>query len=281
MTIVPLPVLPCVRCACVALTTLSAGTSANATTSGPTSTPSPSPSPTPGGVSVAPDSYVLPAAISVVAVLLVVVLTAIFIVVICIITHRHKTRKSLDMQRLSSVIYQSTQSDVTFKDNQFHTGKNGEVPIHDEKDANGAVDKTQNVGIRDAPHNYGALGPSESNDSVFQGVAEEPVAEGAISRPTSQASIRSNEVSSKPILEMVAQAHPSTLDHPYDSWENTMVECDGGGHNKTSLNYQHAEGLYDLPPDYKLTDQEATADDSHKVLQNDKGTTTSQVGTTH
>ena len=81
---------------------------------------------------------------------------------------------------------------------------------------------------------------------------------------------------------MFTQAHPSTLDHPYDScnWENTTVGCDGGGH-ETSLNYQHTEGLYDLPPDYKLTDQEATADDSHKVLQNDKGNTFSQVGTTH
>ena len=109
------------------------------------------------------------------------------------------------------------------------------------------------------------------------------MAEGAISRPTSQASIRSNEVSSNPTLEMVAQAHPSMLDHPYDScnWDNTTVERDGGGHNETSLNYQHAEGLYDLPPDYKLSDQEATADDSHKVLQNDKGTTPSQGGTTH
>ena len=209
-----------------------------------------------------------------------VVLTAIFVVVICIITRRHKTRKSLDMQHLSSVIYRSTQSDVTFKDNKFHTGKNDEVLIHD---ANGAVDKNQNSDIRDAPRNYAALGSSKSNDSVFQGAAEEPMAEGAISRPTSQASIRSKEVSSKPALEMVAQAHPSMLDHPYDScnWETSTVGCDGGGHNETSLNYQHAEGLYDLPPDYKLSDQEATADDSHKVLQSDKGTTTSQGGTTH
>ena len=52
-------------------------------------------------------------------------------------------------------------------------------------------------------------------------------------------------------------------------------------YQETSLNYQYAEGLYDLPPDYKLPDQEATADDSHKVLQNDKDTTPSQVGTTH
>ena len=209
-----------------------------------------------------------------------VVLTAIFVVVICIITRRHKTRKSLDMQRLSSIVYRSTLSDVSFKDNQFHTDKNGEVPIHS---ANGGVDKEHNDEIREASHSYANLGPSESNDSVFQGAAEEPVAEGAISRPTSQASIRSNEVSSKPILEMVAQAHPSMLDHPYDScnWENTTVGCDGGRHNKTSLNNQHAEGLYDLPPGYKLPDQEATADDSHKVLQNDKGTTSSQVGTTH
>ena len=212
-----------------------------------------------------------------------VVLTAIFVVVICIITCRHKTRKSLDTQRLSSIHYQSTQSDVTFKDNQFHTGKNGEVSIHDEKDANGAVDKDHNSDIRNAPRNYAALGPFESNGSVYQGAAEEPVAEGAISRPTSQASIRSNEVSSKPALGMVTRVHPSMLDHPYDScnWENTIVGCDGGGHNETSLNYQHAEGLYDLPPDYKLPDQVATADDSHKVLQNDKGTTSSQVGTTH
>ena len=40
------------------------------------------------------DNYVLPAAISTLAVLLVVVLIAIFVVIICIITHRHKTRKS-------------------------------------------------------------------------------------------------------------------------------------------------------------------------------------------
>ena len=207
-----------------------------------------------------------------------VVLTAIFVVVICIITRRHKTRKSLDMQRLSSVIYRSTQSDVTFKDNKFHTGKNGEVPIHG---ANDAVDMDHSGEIRDAPRSYTDLGPSESNDSVFQGAAEEPVAEGAISRPTSQASIHSNELSSEPTLEMVTRLHPSMLDHPYDScnWENTTVGCDG--HNETSLNYQPAERLYDLPPDYKLSDQEATADYSHKVLQNDKGTTSSQVGTTH
>ena len=214
------------------------------------------------------------------AVLLVTVLTAIFVVVICIITRRPKTRKSLDMQRLSGVIYRSTQSDVTFKDNKFHTDKNGEVTIHG---ASGAVDKDHNVDIRAAPRKYAALGPSESNDNIVQGAAEEPVAEGAISRPTSQVSIRSNEVTFEPTLGMFARVHPSMLDHPYDScnWENTTVGCDGGRHNETSLNYQHTEGLYDLPPDYKLSNQEATADDNHKVLQNDKGTTTSQVGTTH
>ena len=268
------------HCVCVALSTLPAGTSDSSTTSGSTSTPSPSPSPTPGGVPVTPDSYVLPAAISAAAVLLVVVLTTIFVVVICIITCRHKTRKSLEVQRLSSVVYRSTQSDVTFKD-KFHTGKNGEVLIHD---ANGTVDKDHNGDIRNAPRSYAALGPSESNDSVFQGAAaEETVTEGAISRPTSQASIRSNEVSSKLTRGLVTRVHPSMLDHPYDScnWENTTVGSDGGGHNQTSLNYQHAEGLYDLPPDYKLSDQEATADNSHKVLQSDKGTTPSQGGTTH
>ena len=152
----------CVALLCFHLTL--PGTSDNATTSGPTSTPSPSPSPTPGGVPVAPDSYVLPAAISVVAVLLVTVLTAIFVVVICIITHRHKTWKSHDMQRLSGDIYRSSQSDVTFKDNQFHTDKNGEVPIHC---ANGTVDKDHSGDIRETPRSYADLGPSESNDSVF------------------------------------------------------------------------------------------------------------------
>ena len=163
---------------------------------------------------------------------------------------------------------------------KFHTGKHSDVPIHE---ANGTVDKNHNSDIRNAPRNYAALGPSKSNDSVFQGAAEESVAEGAISRPTSQASIRSNEVSSNPTLKMVAQAHPNMLDLPYDScnWENTTVGCDGGGHNETSLNHQHAERLYNLSPDYKLPDQEATADDSHKTLQNDKGTTSSQGGTTH
>ena len=98
------------------------------------------------------------------------------------------------------------QSDVTIKDNQFHTDKNDEVPIHD---PNGGVDKDHTSEIREASCNYTALDLSKSNDSVFQGAAEEPVAEGAIIRPISQASIRSNEVSSKLTYSKV---HPSMLD---------------------------------------------------------------------
>ena len=248
------------------------GTSANATTFGPTSTPSPSPSPAPGGVPVAPNSYLLPAAISTAAVLLVVVLTAIFVAVICIITRMHKTRKSLNMQRLSSVIYRSTQSDVTFKDNQFHTDKNGEVPIHS---ANGDVDKDHSGDIRETPCTYADLGPSESNDHAFQGAAEEPVAEGAIIRPTSQASIRSNEVSFKPAHEMVTWVHPSMLDFQNCSWETTTAVTEESGHYETSLHWQHAGGLYDLH--CQLPSEGAARDDRHRVLKDAKA----QVGTTH
>ena len=125
----------------------------------------------------------------------------------------------------------TTKAPTTFKDNQLHTGQSVDVPIHDEK---AAVD--MNNEISNSPHSYTALGPSESKDSVFQGAAEEPVAEGAISRPTSQASIRSNKVSSKPALEMVTQVHPSMLDHSYDrcNWENTMAGTDDSGHYETS-----------------------------------------------
>ena len=270
-----------------------AGTSDYSTTSGPSSTPSqsftihsgpsftvfvpgvtPSPSPTPtfGGVPVAPDSYVLPAAISAAAVLLVVVLTAIFVVVICIITRRHKTRKSLDTQCLSSIHYQSTQSDVTFEDNHLHTGQSTDIPIHDEK---AAVDTNTNIEIRETPRNYAAVGPSESNDSVFQDAAEEPVAEGAISRPTSQASIRSNDVSSKPTLGMVTQVHPSMLDRPYDScnWENTTAGTDESGHYETSLHWQHAGGPY-----YNLSDCQLPGEDDRRRVVKD---TKAQVATTH
>ena len=269
-TIVPLPVLSCVHCACVVLSTLSAGTSDNSTTSVLTSTPSPSPSPTPGGVPVSPDSYVLPAAISAAAVLLVVVLTAIFVVVICIITRRHKTQKSLNVQHLSSIHCRSTQRDVTFEDSQLHTGQSADVPIHDDK---AAVDT--NNDIRNAPRNYAALGPSESNDSIFQGAAEEPMAEGAISRPTSQASISSNEVSSKPTHGMVTWVHPSMVDRPYDrcNWENTTAGTDESGHYETSLHWQHAGGPY-----YNLSDcQLPGEDDKHRVVKDAKA----QVGTTH
>ena len=253
-----------------------ADTSDYSTTSGPSSTPSQSPSPAPSGVPVAPDSYVLPAAISVVAVLLVVVLTAIFVVVICIITCRHKTQKSLDVQRLSSIHYQSTQSDVTFEDNKLHTGQSADVPIHDEK---GTVDTNHNGEIRDAPCSYAAMGPSESNDSVFQGVAEEPVAKGAISRPTSQVSIRSNEVSSKPTLGMVTWEHPSMVEHFYDrfNWENTTAGTDDSGHYETSLHCQHAGGPYYNLSDCQLPGEGAARDDRRRVLKDTKA----QVGTTH
>ena len=250
-------------CLCCHLTL--AGTSANATTSGPTSTPSPSPSPTPGGVPVSPDSYVLPAAISVVAVLLVIVLTAIFVVVICIITCRHKTRKSHNMQRFSGVIYRSTQSDVTFKDNKFHTDKNGEVPIHG---ANGGVDKDHSGDIRETPCNYADLSPSESNDSVFQ---------GAISRPTSQASIHSNEVTSKPAHEMVTLVPPSILKFENCNWETTMAETDESGHYETSLHWQHAGGLHYSLSDCQMPGKVAARDDRHRVVEAAKA----QVATTH
>ena len=51
------------------------------------------------------------------------------------------------------------------------------------------------------------------------------MAEGAISRPTSQASMHSNEISSKPTHGMVPQVHPSMLDRLYNScnWENSMA----------------------------------------------------------
>ena len=201
-----------------------------------------------------------------------VVLTAIFVVVICIITRRHKTRKSLDMQRLSSVIYRSTQSDITFKDNQFHTSKNGEVTIHG---ANGGVDKDHSGEIRETPCSYTALGPFESNNSVFQGAAEEPVAEGAISRPTSQASIRSNEVSSKAAHEMVTWVHPSMLDLQNCGWETTMAGTDESGHYETSPRWQHAGELYDLH--CQLPGKVAARDDKHRVLKDAKA----QVATTH
>ena len=132
------------------------------------------------------------------------------------------------------------------------------------------MDTNHNIEIRDAPRNYAAVGPSEST-----GAAEEPVAEGAISRPTSQVSIRSNEVSSKPTLGMVTRVHPSMLDHSYDScnWENTTAGTDDSGHYETSLHWQHAGGPY-----YNLSDcQLPGEDDRRRVLKDAKA----QVGTTH
>ena len=236
-------------------------------------TPFLSPSPTPSGISVAPDSPVLPAAISVVAVLLVVVLTAMFGVIICIITHRHKTRKSLDMQ-CHSIHYRSTQSDVALKDNQLHPDLNAAVPIHD---ANDTIVENHNADIRGAPRNYADLGPSESNDSVFQGAAQEPVAEGAISRPTSQASIHSNEVPTKPTHGMVPRVHPSMLDHSYNScyWENITAGTDESGHYETSLHWQHAGGPYYNLSDCQLPGEGAARDDRHRVLKDPKA----QIGT--
>ena len=242
------------------------------TTSGTSSTPSQTPSPphSSGSVSVGPDSYVLPAAISIVAVLLVTVLTAIFVVVICIITRRHTTLKSLNMQHFSSIHYQSTQCDVT-----FHSSQNAEVPIHD---AEAAFDMKHNNGIREAPRNYAALGPFESNN-VVQGTTVEPVVEGDSSMPTSQASIHSNKVFYKPTYGMVTWVNPSMLDHPFDScnWENTMAGTDIRGHYETSPRSQHTGGWYNFQSDCQLTGKGAATDDRHRVLKDAKA----QVGTTH
>ena len=105
------------------------------------------------------------------------------------------------------------------------------------------MDMNHNIEIRDAPRSYAAMGPSESNDNIVQGAAEEPVAEGA----TSQASIHSNEVSSKPTIRMVTREHPrhpSMVEHFYDrsNWENTTAGTDESGHYETSLHWQHAGG---------------------------------------
>ena len=214
-------------------------------------TSSQSPSITPSSDPAGLPSYVLPAATSVVVVLLVVILIAIFVVVICIITRRHNTQKSLEMQHLS-IHYQSTQrrksSDVTFNSHLFAVGQSAEVPIHDTNDA---VDKSNDGEIRNGLCNYSSLGPSESNNNVVQGAVEEPVAEGDISRPASQASIHSNEVPSKLTYGEVTWVHPSMLDHPYDSCnkEIAMAASGGGGHYETSPHWQPAEETSSLPPD--------------------------------
>ena len=224
---------------------LSTDTRNNLTTSDPGLTSSQLPSVPYSVVPVGPDSYVLPAAISVVAVLLVVVLIAIFAVIICIVTRRYNTRKSFKIHCL----YRSTQrrksSDVNFKKDD----QSAEVPLHD---ANGVADEKSNDDeIRDTLCNYSALGPSVSNNNVVQGAVEEPVAEGDISRPASQASIHSNEVPSKLAYGKVTWVHPSTLDHPYNSCNKdiAMAASGGGEHYEAPPHWQPAEEIYDLPPD--------------------------------
>ena len=239
-----------------------AGTSDRPTASGLSLAPSQSSSIPSGSVPVAPNSYVLPASITVVAVLLVTVLTAIFGVVICIITRRQKTRDSLDKQHLSSIHYQSTQSDITFKDNQVHSSQSA--------DPKAAVNHQNEIG--EAPRNYAGLSPTISNNSVVQGTAEEPVLGGDISKLKSQ-------VSPKPTLGMVTWVTLSMLDHPFDScnWENTMAGADIVGSYETSPHWQHAGEQYNFQSDCQLTGKGAATDDRHRVHKDVKA----QVGTTH
>ena len=232
------------------------GNSDRPTTSGLSLAPSSqSPSIPSDSVPVGPDSYVLPAAISAAAVLLVTVLIAIFGVVICIITCKHKTRNSLDMQHLSGIHYQSTQSDVNFKDNQFHSNQSA--------DAKAAVNHQNEIG--EAPHNHAGLIPIKSYNIVFQGTAEEPVLGGDIRRSKSQ-------VSSKPTHGMVTWVNPSMLDHPFDScdWENTMTGTDIGGHYETSPRCQHAGEQYNFQSDCQLPGKGAATNDRHRVLEDAK-----------
>ena len=166
------------------------------------------------------------------------------------------------MQRLSNIHYPSTQSDVNFKDNQFHSSQS--------TNANTAVNHQNEIG--EALRNHAGLSPTISNNSVVQGTAEEPVLGGDISRAESQ-------VSSKPTHEMVTWVNPSMLDHPFDScdWENTMTGDDIGGHYEASPHWQHAEGQYNFQSDCQLTGKGAAVDNRHRVLKDAKA----QVGTTH
>ena len=127
--------------------------------------------------------------------------------------------------------------------------------------------------IRVISHNYAGLGSSESNDNIVQ-AAEEPMAEGAISRPTSQASIRSNNVSSKCTYGKV---HPSILDVENCNWENTTAGIYKSGGYETSLPC-HKQG------DRTIICQAASCPvkrlqqmDRHRVLKDAKA----QVATTH
>ena len=192
--------------------------------------------------------------------LLVTVLTAIFGIIICIITRRHKTRKSLKSY-LSSIHYQSTQSDVKFNDNEFHSNQS----------ADPKADVNHQNGFGEAPRNYTGLSPTKSNNSVVQGTAEDPVL-GDISRPKSQ-------VSSKPTHGIVTWVNPGMLDHPFDSCncENTMEGTDKGWHYETSPHWQHAGRQYNFQSDCQLTNKGAATDDRHRTLKDPKA----QVGTTH
>ena len=91
------------------------------------------------------------------------------------------------------------------------------------------------------------------------------MAEGAISRPTSQASMHSNEISSKPTHGMVPWVHPSMLDRLYNScnWENSMAGSDESGHYETPLHWQHAGEPYYNLSDCQLPDEGAARDDKH------------------
>ena len=159
------------------------------------------------------------------------------------------------MHRLS-IHYQNAprrKSSDTFRDDhQFVVGQQEKAELAI-LDANSAADEKYDDGeIRDAPHNYAAVGPAESNDNIAQGAVEEPMAEGDIDRPPSQASIRSNEVSSKLTYGKVTWVHPSTLDHPYDSCnKGNMTAASGGGDHYETPDTRPlaAEGPYDLPTD--------------------------------
>ena len=88
------------------------------------------------------------------------------------------------MQCHSSIHYQSTQSDIIFKDNQFHSSQS--------TDANTAVNHQSEFGV--APRNYMqvSIPANPTTVLVVQGTAEEPVLGGDISRPTSQVSFQAN-----------------------------------------------------------------------------------------
>ena len=113
--------------------------------------------------------------------------------------------------------------------------------------------------------------------TVLTAMEWSPKVEGAISRPTSQASIRPNEVSSEHTHVMVPRVYPSMLECLYNScsWENTMAGTEESGHYETSLHWKHA--LYYNLSDCQLLGEGAARDDRHRALKAAKA----QVGTTH